>query len=501
MVNLFLAMIVGAFLTAFLVSHLGPAQFGLISLTIALVSYFGVFSQTISAAINRNLTIAIQSHDRVNAQRIYFNSIAGAGLVILMLITPLALLSLNITSLVNVPAGAEGSSRILSLAISFAFLLSIAALPFQAVSFAENKTYLYALSSILQNMVRLALTVALVLFVAANLASVGVALVASGIASFVFIVLTSLRVAPWLSPTQRTFDWLEIQRLLRLSADIFIMQLGTVAMMSSELVAVNLLFGDYVGGRYAAAVQLAFMLRNVVVSLASLASPVIFANYARGDKELLAKSTIHAMKCIALVVALPTGFLAAAASETLTVWLGSEFSNLGYLLAMQALALALTSVVVPLYSVCLASHKIRLPSIAQLLCAVLFVGSAWLGSRSLSGPLALAGLFLGISVAKELAYMIPYSARCIGIATWRFASPVVYSIILFISCYFFTWLLISLWPAHSWFALICTACAVTGPYLGIAWLTATSEERAETIAIVKGTGVGRWLLANAVSAK
>src|SRR5262249_40529110 len=161
------------------------------------------------------------------------------------------LLSLDIAWFVNVPAGTEAEARILSLAVSWAFLLSIASLPFVSVSFAENKTYIFALSSILQNVVRLGLTIGLVLLVAANVASVGVALVISSLASFAFLVFASFQVAPWLDPTKCTFDKHEFRDLFRLSADIFLMQLGTVALMSSELVAVNLLFGDYIGGRYA----------------------------------------------------------------------------------------------------------------------------------------------------------------------------------------------------------------------------------------------------------
>lgn len=482
---------IGIFLTPFLVSHLGPANFGLIPLTTALIAYFAVFSQTVSAAINRNLTIAIQRHDRALAQRIYFSAIVGVGVVILVLIVPLALISLNIGSLVNMPDGARAESQVLSLAMSSAFLLSVASTPFLAVIFAQNKTYLQALSLALQNVIRFGLTITLVLYVAASIANVGIAIAASVLVSFTFIVLSSFRVAPWLNPTRRGFDRREFRNLFRLSADIFVMQLGTVALMSSELVSVNLLFGEETGGRYAAVVQLAFMLRNVVVSLASLAAPVIIAHYARGDTEGVAKSTIRAMKLIAIAVALPAGFLAATASDVLTVWLGAAFAEWANLLALQAAMLVLSSVVLPVYSVCLAAQKYWAPGWAQVLCALLFIGLAWVGSGVLPGPVWLAFLFLGILIAKELTYMIPYAARCIGISMWRFALPVCYSIALFVAAYLCTKALGAVWPARSLFALVGTGFIVTVPYLAAAWFLATSGERVEARLLVVESRFGR----------
>jgi O-antigen/teichoic acid export membrane protein len=484
--NLLVSFIIAGILTPFLVSNLGPAHFGLIPLITAVVSYFGIFSQTVSAALNRNLTIAIQKRDRESAQRIYFTSIAAVGIIILILSVPLTVISLNMTSLVNVPAGSEVDSAILSLAISWTLLVSIASLPFQSVLFAKNKTHLLALSSTLQNIARLILTVGFVLLIAANIASVGVAIVLSTIASFVSFLFASFRVAPWLDPTRRAFDSVEFRGLFRLSADVFLMQLGTVALFSSELMAVNLLFGENLGGRYAAAVALAFMLRSAVVSLASLAAPIIIGNYARGDMNIVAQSTIQAMKWIAVAVALPAGFLAAAASQTLALWLGSDFSMLGSLLELQVLALALTSPIVPLYSVCLGARRIRIPAAAQVLCAVLFVSCAWVGSRVFNGPVALAGLFLGIYVGKELAFMIPYSAGCIRIRPLRFAGPIFHCLALFLVAYACTSALVGMWSAQSWIALVSIGMVVTVPYSVAAWLLATGDERAIAVSLVKG---------------
>jgi hypothetical protein len=142
-----------------------------------------------------------------------------------------------------------------------------------------------------------------------------------------------------------------------------------------------------------------------------------------------------------------------------------------------------------------------LPAVAQVLCAVLFVGCAWLGSRSLEGPLALACLFLGISATKELVFMVPYSARCVGIGSLRFATPVIFSLVLFLAAYVCTKALGQMWPAHSWLGLVCTGMAVTLPYAVTAWLLATHEDRADVISMVKSTGVRRWLFGIAHSGK
>jgi hypothetical protein len=240
-------------------------------------------------------------------------------------------------------------------------------------------------------------------------------------------------------------------------------------------------------------VQLASLLRVAVVSVASLAAPIIIADYVRDSKEAVAKSTIRTMKLIAAAVALPTGFLAAAAADVLTAWIGPSFSSWGNLLALQAAMLTLSSVVTPLYSVCLAARRIWWPGLAQLCCALLFIAGSWIGSGTLPGPVSLAFLFLGIFIAKELFYMIPYASRCIGIAIWRFASPVVYAIILFIAAYLYTKALASVWPARSLFALVCMGLVATTPYLATAWLLASGEERTDARSMIVQSQMGRWL--------
>jgi O-antigen/teichoic acid export membrane protein len=263
-------------------------------------------------------------------------------------------------------------------------------------------------------------------------------------------------------------------------------------MMSSELVAVNLLFGEDVSGRYAAVVQLAYMLRNATISVASLAAPVIIADYARGDLTIVAKSTIRAMKLIGVTIALPAGFLSATASETLTAWLGTGFSTWGGLLSLQLVVLVLMAPVVALYSVCLAARKMWWPGVAQTVCAILFVLLAWVGAGTLDGPLSLAGLFLGIFIIKELAYMVPYAAACIGIDKWRLALPIAYAFMMYVVAYALTKTLGAVLPMRSILTLICAGFIVTAPYFATAWWLATSDERTELRSLMSRSVIGRW---------
>ena len=75
---------IGIWLVPYLVRHLGTAAYGLIPIAGMLTEYVSLISQSISSAVNRFLTIALQQDDVKEANRVFstaFFSYLAIGLL------------------------------------------------------------------------------------------------------------------------------------------------------------------------------------------------------------------------------------------------------------------------------------------------------------------------------------------------------------------------------------------------------------------------------------
>src|SRR5437867_10553875 len=85
--NLGLTMVVGVLYVPFLVTHLGPAVYGLVPLMSMVTSYMALMTLGLNSAIGRSLTIALGREDHKSANVIFNVAFsANLGLTALLVI-------------------------------------------------------------------------------------------------------------------------------------------------------------------------------------------------------------------------------------------------------------------------------------------------------------------------------------------------------------------------------------------------------------------------------
>jgi membrane protein EpsK len=473
------SLVVGLWFTPYLVHHLGPAAYGLIPLATTIVSYFSLLSQTLGAALSRNLALALGQDDRAHANRLFGVVLAACAILCGILVIPLGAVAVLSPHMFDVPQGMQTQTQILFGIVSATFLLSLFTTCFSSVSFIRNQIYLNNIASLAQTLFRVVATVALFEFLSPSVLYAALAILVSALIYAGLNIVFAKVSVPWLKLAAVAYDGKAFRGFYRTSAHQLVMQLGTVVVMSCEIVLVNRLFGHYDAGRYAAVIQWMFLLRNVSTGLVVLFVPTMLAHYASNHIDELVTYARRAMRWTGLCLALPTGYLCGLSPHILGVWLGHEFQGLWPIMAVQLAPLALVSSVLPLYTVSLAADRVLLSGIVQLLTGVAGIVVSVLVVTQLHAPMVAVALCVGgLLFAKELIFMPLYTANNINRPTATFYPPLVRVAFMFAVAAVAAWAGGRLFSPTSYPSLFFIGVGVSLIYVLVGLVTLNPEDRA-----------------------
>ena len=199
---------------------------------------------------------------------------------------------------------------------------------------------------------------------------------------------------------------------------VVINQVGTLLLFQIDLIVVNLLFGATSAGEYSIILQWGLLLRSLAFTLAAVLVPTILTYYSLKQTENLIITTRSAVKLVGLTMALPVGLICGFSSQLLTIWVGTDYTNLAPLLVLLTAHLAINMSVQPLFSVNVAYNRVRVPGLVTMLLGTINLLLA-IGIPLVTGwgyyGVAMAGI---IALTLRNSLFIPwYTARILNIQT------------------------------------------------------------------------------------
>ena len=247
--NFGLGIIVGLWLTPYLIRHLGVAAYGLVPLAVTVTSYLGLFTMALNAAVGRFVTIALDRQDHAEANRIFNTSFWGTAAVLIILLGPALWLSYQAKFFFNVPAGYEHQFVWLFLCTMGMFFLSTLGSPFGIATFCRNRFDLANAVGIAGTFVRVAAIVLLFNLWVPQVWHVGMAMVVSSVAGLALSVLVWRHLTPMLQVRRSAFSRQALRQLTGMGGWMVINQIGALLYLSIDLVVVNRMIGAEAGGR------------------------------------------------------------------------------------------------------------------------------------------------------------------------------------------------------------------------------------------------------------
>lgn len=490
-----LTVLVGIWLTPYLIRHVGVAAYGLIPLTKNVMPYLALFTLVVSAALGRFLTSALDRKDYDEANRIFNTSFWGSVAVLLVLLGPCLWLSFHADWLFAVPAGQERAAAWLLLAIVGVFYLTTLSGAFSISSFCQNRLALMNVVNILSTAARVAVIVVLFTVSTPSVLHVGVALFISTVLTCLGAVRIWRKLTPMLELRPSWFSLTTLRELAGFGSWVVVDSIGTILALSTDLLVVNRLMGAEATGRYAAIGIWSAFLSSFASVVASVFAPTMLLLYSRKDLAGLIDYARRAVRFVGLVMAIPIGLICGLARPLLKLWLGDEFVPMAPLMALMTCHLCINLAVLPLFNIQVATNHVRIPGIVTCLFGLLSLALALL----LAGPVGwgLYGVAAAGAIAltlKNLIFTPIYAARILGLKWSTYCYGIIPVAGATLGLAALGWAVVSFFPIYSWLGLI-----VIGLLLGVlmaAFIFAVVLDQAERLYVVSSVisagGRSKW---------
>lgn len=404
--------LISVFLTPFLLQHIGKEAFGVVRLALLVPTYVGFLTLVISGAVSRYLTIALKNDDEIESLRV-FNTALFSIIIVSMIIVLLTLFFVkNINMFFDIPSYNHENVSWLFLTIALSSLLQIISAMFLIPAFANNRLDIRNYNRLTEVFATTVLIVVLVLFSDFPINSIGIAHIIGALLALLISIKVWKRFAPQLTVSTKHFSKSTLKKFTGMGSWLIVDQLGTILLLSIDLIIVNHIFGIAINAEYAIAQQWQNMFRTLATVITGAAVPIIMIKYAQNDHDGIVELSYKAVRYIGMSLAVIGGILAGFSESLLNVWVGAEYVHLSLLMQIMILPMIIGLSIHILFPIQIAYNKIKTPAIVTLLFGLLNAILAY----SLAKYSALG--FYGVAIAsaitlfiRNLVFTVLYSSK------------------------------------------------------------------------------------------
>jgi len=321
-----LPLIIGLFLTPFIVHHLGNSAFGIWALALTLVGFSGFFDLGLTPTVSKKIAeyIAKDEKEQVNITSSTI-LVFYCGLGLLALVSFFIIGKFFLTSWFNIPQELEGVARIAVYILGIQALISFPLRWLDGIVQGMQRFAFRALVIGLTAILNAALIVVLLLQGHGLITLVVIGLVTQmiqGCGYFIYI----RRALPYLAIRPRQFRWDDAKPLLSFSLQIFVVQICAFLILGTDKVIIGVFLPIAAITMYEIGLRIYNAIRSLVASAFAVVLPAASELDATGNKQGLQELFLRGSKYVLiayLFLAVPAIMLA---HPFITWWMGEEFS-------------------------------------------------------------------------------------------------------------------------------------------------------------------------------
>ena len=147
-------LIIGFYLSPYIVKNLGVEANGFISLANNFITYAGLVTIALNSMAGRFITIAIHQDDYEKANK-YYNAVFGGNLITAAILFLPAIISIiKLEYLINIPSNLVFDVKILFSILFFNYFIGMVLPNWATATFATNKLYLQSIKSLQSNILK-----------------------------------------------------------------------------------------------------------------------------------------------------------------------------------------------------------------------------------------------------------------------------------------------------------------------------------------------------------
>ncbi|MCK9267433.1 MAG: hypothetical protein M0P14_01810 [Alkaliphilus sp.] len=423
---------INIWLTRYFIDKLGVEVYGMIPMAMSFISYFNVFTMSISNAVSRFVTIHLNKDDAKQAN-VYFNTAWKALLFVCgILMIPVIILSLFFSRLFQVPYGFEKETSILFLmVIMSSFILSVNSV-FLVSTFVRHRFDLNNSIRVLSKIFQFCILILCFHYLSPSLKYFGISEIGMALFTLTGALILMRCLTPQLHVKWGIFDWLAFREMGHMGVWMIVREAGTFFYFSANFIVINIILGPEDVGYYAPIAQWVPMLFLLAGIISRVFVPIIYEYIAHNELDNLSFQLRRCIRFMGLMMAFCIGMMCGLANPILEIWLGSSFAALSPLVWLLIGPFIIIITAVPIESVFRGMNKVKIPAIVtfsmgvvHLLISIILVQYTNLGIYAVALSLAVC---MG---ARDLFFAPIYAATIINQPKMTFLRENILGVILF----------------------------------------------------------------------
>src|ERR1700751_1599812 len=315
--------LVGIFLSPFILHRLGDTAYGIWILIFSVTGYYGLFDLGIRSSDVRYVSTFTATNDQEGLAKLINTSLATYTTIGVVAMVVTLACSLFVDRMFRIPADFLSTARVLFLMVGTAVALGFPIGVFSGILEGLQRFYFVNLTNVISTLLRAALIV-FVLHRGYGLLTVALITVALPIMSSLARAVIALRVLPvrfgW-----RYVDRTAFREIASYSAVSFILMIGYKLRYKTDEIVLGTFLSVTAITYFSIADRLLDYASEVVSSLAQIFVPMSGQSEARGDQDRLRKILVAGNRACAFIIFPITAVLIILGKSVIEAWVGARY--------------------------------------------------------------------------------------------------------------------------------------------------------------------------------
>ncbi|MGA2423793.1 MAG: oligosaccharide flippase family protein [Terriglobales bacterium] len=317
--------LVGIFISPFILHRLGNTAYGAWILVFSVTGYYGLFDLGIRSSIVRYVSTYTATNDTEGVSRLINTALAVYTAIGVAAILTTLVLSEFLQSLFRMPSGFLPTARLLFLMVGTAVALGFPAGVFTGILEGLNRFYFVNVTNLISTLLR-ALLIVLALHFKYGLLTVALITVTLPLLSAAVRAAIAVRVLP-LRFGWRYVDRSALSEIAGYSGVSFILMIAYKLRFKTDEIVVSTLLSVAWVTYFSIGDRLVDYSAEVVTSLSQMFVPMSGQSHAKGDKQHLRTILIAGNRACALIIFPITATLIILGKSVITAWVGTAYAE------------------------------------------------------------------------------------------------------------------------------------------------------------------------------
>lgn len=486
--NMLVTTLISFVLSPYIVATLGVEANGFVGLAQNFITYAALISTALNSMGSRFMMMAYYNDEQEKFQR-YYSSLLFADL---LLAAAFGLLGgacvWKLELLLDIPGEIVADVKLLFGLLFANFALSTAMTVWGTAPFIKNRLYLNSIVNTASAGVRGLMILGLFLCLEPSVSFVGAATLLSGCVVYGFQFLYKRTLFPELRAKGRDFSWSAIRELVSSGIWNTISNVGHILTSGIDLLVTNLFVNATAMGMLSLSHTMPTFVSTLNSTIAAAFTPSLMMDYAKGKLDDLIKTIRQSARIISVICSLPLGFLLVYGQEFYQLWQPTQDARTLHILSVVIIfGRVFFTGMQPLFDVFTVTNKVRENSIVTIGTGLTSVGLMYLLLQFTDlGVYAIAGASVICCFFKNILFVIPYSAKYLGLKRNTFYGVLIPSVLC--SGILVAWGMLqkAIFTPADWLGLIgsCTVFAVVGLIL-TSFIVLNHQERGILLQMVR----------------